>query len=90
MQLSLYDRYCIEVCNGKCCYYGDGLKCPNLGSDFKCAIYSKWKNNTCNYSPGRGHGTTSIEDALKRNLLSAVIVAQCCYAHPELLTKVGA
>lgn len=79
------DRYCIEVCKARCCFRPDnGKPCPNLGGDFRCKIYHKWENNTCNYV-NEGYDTMPIEEAVKKRLLPEDVLKGCVYAHPELL-----
>jgi hypothetical protein len=59
-----------------------------LAKDFRCSIYSQWKNNTCGYKE-YGIKTSSIEFAIEHNLLRPEVLVGCCYAHPELLDKLN-
>lgn len=82
--LSSNDRYCIEICKGKCCFTPAGKKCPNLGDDFRCKIHHLWKDDWCHYRDEEIF-TAPIMYALSRGMIRKEIADQCCYQHPELI-----
>ena len=86
--LSKKDRYCIEICRGKCCYLPGKRPCPNLGKDFKCKIHDKWKDNWCHFEI-EGIKAMPIKELLKNRLLPDGVIDNCCYAHPELLERLN-
>lgn len=75
------DEYCYTICKGKCCKH-----CPNLGADFKCKIFSSWKDGWCHFK-NNDMIAAPIEEILSRNLLDAGVREQCVYAHPEILWR---
>lgn len=94
------DAYCIDVCKAKCCTHPvHKVECPRLGPDKRCTIYE------LRYRPGAPaietvgfyeHGGKTF--AFKCGRIGQLIadghvpddvVAGCCYAHPELLVRIG-
>ena len=85
--MSDVDRYCSEICGGKCCYNGAWSRCKHLTDDNKCGIYHLWKDNWCHYDDGRLKAMP-IKELIEKKLLHPMILDQCVYAHPELVEKV--
>lgn len=97
------DDYCINVCGAKCCrYLNPERACPNLTPDNKCGVYQyRYTKDAPEfeivgwYKVKDNKGLTiikpfvcgMIEKMLARNELPSLMKAQCCYAHPELLTE---
>lgn len=86
--LNIKDKYCIEICKGKCCFTEAGNKCPNLKADNTCQIHKLWRDNWCNYQTEEIK-TMPIMQAIERRLIKQDVIDQCCYAHPELLEKLN-
>ena len=82
--MTLEDRYCTEVCKGKCCYY-KGKKCSKL-IDGKCSIHDQWLNNTCNYQ--KEFKTISMERAKRTGVFPEHLKAGCCYFNEKLFKLV--
>lgn len=82
------DRYCIEICKGRCCFTPAGNKCPKLKEDNTCAIHSLWKDNWCNYQAD-DITTLPIMELIRRNLLSSYAKEVCVYVHPELIGRLN-
>lgn len=100
------DKYCIEICKGKCCtLYPPGeepVRCPRQTPDGSCGIYhirysmpllkeplvqvGAWKSRSGIERPFVcGH----IEEIIAQGHLPKHIEEGCCYAHPELLERLG-
>lgn len=87
--------YCSKVCEAKCCKAHEPivwpLRCPMLTPENLCSIYERrlgYKFSAMAADGGRGKCVCSAPDAFLKTLPPAVL-AQCCIAHPELLTATG-
>lgn len=92
------DEYCINICKAKCCRDSvHGITCMHLCADSKCAVYAQrfkpeaLESLAVAVQEHQGKLYTiicnRIEKLLRENTLTPEVVSQCCYAHPELLTK---
>lgn len=85
------DRYCVEICGGKCCKVFDSERaeigrCPKQAADHRCSIFDQWQNGTCAQNKETiGFNTMPMIEALKQNLIPKWIADQCAVQHPELL-----
>lgn len=91
--------YCAKVCGAKCCYLykPHPIPCPCLASNATCSIYEDRFREGSPAAVQVGHFLFKgelrpficgkIMDVIQAGLLPKEIEAQCCYAHPELLTR---
>lgn len=89
--------YCRDVCGAKCCkHHATQTLCPQLADDKSCKCYKERyadgmgdlvyvgsveinDKQKIDFMCGR------IEQMIAKGQLPEEIIAQCCYAHPQLL-----